>query len=81
MKIATVIWVGDGDGSQSDVLLSLSRKVCMAVEPMSAKQAVVVLCDRRPNHTGKHMCRLASGGRLEWWRLSDSDQFDGPGRK
>lgn len=53
---------------------SRSREVCLAVEPMSYRSGMLIVCDRKPRHTGKHMCRFARGGRMDWWKTATVDE-------
>jgi len=46
--------------------------VCHDVAPMPWKVGVMVLCDREPKHTGKHMQRTPKG-RMEWWGEKGED--------
>ena len=48
-------------------LLLDSLERCGAIEPMSYKVGVLVLCDRKPRHSGKHLHR-GEKGRVEWWK-------------
>ena len=44
-----------------------SRLRCDVAEPMAWAVGVLVLCDRKPRHSGKHMHRSVTG-RTEWWK-------------
>ena len=48
-------------------ILLESNQICGALEPMGAAVGVMVICDRKPRHSGKHMLRTDTG-RTDWWK-------------
>ncbi len=52
------------------IVVSMKEDLCFWVEPMSMKSGIIVLCDRKPRHTGKHRHKGKDGLMMQWWRVN-----------